>query len=75
MILVQRLGPQSAALGVATVPPLGVAIASLVLGEKTHAGQWVGALIVVCGLALASGVNLGSIRRAIAGRMALHRAR
>jgi drug/metabolite transporter (DMT)-like permease len=75
MTLVQRLGPQSAALGVATVPPLGVAIASLVLGEQTHPGQWVGAAIVVCGLALASGVNLGWIRRAIAGRTVLHKAR
>ncbi len=68
--LVQRLGPQAAALGVSTVPPLGVAIASLALGEATHAGQGVGAAVVVAGLVLASGASFASIRRTMSFRPA-----
>jgi drug/metabolite transporter (DMT)-like permease len=69
MTLVQRLGPSTAALGIATVPLLGVAIATLALGERTHAGQWAGAAIVVAGLATSTGASFGSVTRAIAGRM------
>jgi drug/metabolite transporter (DMT)-like permease len=68
MMLVQRLGPPTAALGIATVPPLGVAIAILALGETAHAGQWAGAAIVVTGLAISTGASIGSIRRAMGVR-------
>ncbi|MFI5012529.1 MAG: DMT family transporter [Hyphomicrobiales bacterium] len=70
MTLVQRLGPPTAALGIATVPPLGVAIATLLLGETAHAGQWAGAAIVVAGLAISTGLSLGAVKRAIGVRLA-----
>jgi drug/metabolite transporter (DMT)-like permease len=60
MTLVHRLGPQTAALGVATVPPLGVAIATLFLHETAHPGQWIGAAIVVIGLVISTGA--GTVR-------------
>jgi drug/metabolite transporter (DMT)-like permease len=70
--LVHRLGPSAAALGIAAVPPLGVAIASVFLGEATHAGQWLGAAIVVAGLVISSGAGLGAIGRAIGVRPKHH---
>jgi drug/metabolite transporter (DMT)-like permease len=63
--LVQRLGPPTAALGIATVPPLGVAIAVLLLGEPAHRGQWIGAAIVMVGFVVAAGVGLDWLRQAI----------
>ena len=66
--LVHRHGPSAAALGVAAVPPLGVAVASLVLGEATHQGQWVGAAIVVTGLVISSGAGSEAIGRMLAAR-------
>jgi drug/metabolite transporter (DMT)-like permease len=57
MTLVHRLGPPTAALGIATIPPMGVAIATVLLNETTHPGQWVGAAIVVAGLVIAGGVG------------------
>jgi drug/metabolite transporter (DMT)-like permease len=70
MTLVHRLGPQTAALGIATVPPMGVAIATLLLHEAAHSGQWVGAAIVVVGLAISSGVGFGTLKRAAGLRSA-----
>ena len=75
MTLVQRLGPPTAALGIATVPPLGVAIASLALGETIHWGQWLGAAIVVGGLSLSSGARIGSMTRVIGRILGLPQAR
>ena len=63
MKLVHRLGPQTAALGIALVPPMGVAIATLVLHETTYPGQWLGAAIVVVGLAIAGGAGTGPLGR------------
>jgi len=63
--LVQRLGPPTAALGIALIPPMGVAIAMLVLHEKTFPGQWLGAAIVVAGLAIAGGAGVGPLARAV----------
>jgi drug/metabolite transporter (DMT)-like permease len=63
--LVQRLGPSTAALGIAMVPPLGVVFAVLLLGETAHRGQWVGAAIVVVGFIISAGLNLNSIRQAV----------
>ena len=63
--LVQRLGPQTAALGIALIPPMGVAIATLVLHETTFPSQWLGAAIVVVGLAIAGGVGTGPLGRVI----------
>jgi drug/metabolite transporter (DMT)-like permease len=65
VMLVQRLGPATAALGIATVPPLGVVFAVLVLGETAHRGQWIGALIVVVGFVISAGLNLSSIKQAV----------
>ena len=62
MVVVQRIGPQLAALGVAIVPPLGVVIAMIVLGETTRPGQWIGAAIVVLGLAVSTGLGGVSLR-------------
>jgi drug/metabolite transporter (DMT)-like permease len=63
MKLVHRLGPPTAALGIATVPPMGVVIATLLLHETAHPGQWVGAAIVVLGLAISSGAGFDTLRR------------
>jgi drug/metabolite transporter (DMT)-like permease len=65
MVVVQRIGPQLAALGVAIVPPLGVVIAMLALGETAHLGQWIGAAIVMAGLAISTGLDGSSLRRAL----------
>jgi drug/metabolite transporter (DMT)-like permease len=73
MTLVHRLGPSAAALGVSAVPPLGVAIASVALGEATHTGQWLGAAIVVVGLVISSGAGSGTISRVIGLRPKRHR--
>ncbi|MBV8185199.1 MAG: DMT family transporter [Hyphomicrobiales bacterium] len=65
MTLVHRLGPPTAALGIALIPPMGVAIATLVLHETTYPGQWLGAAIVVVGLAIAGGVGAGPLGRVV----------
>ncbi|MBV8765089.1 MAG: EamA family transporter, partial [Hyphomicrobiales bacterium] len=65
MTLVHRLGPPTAALGIALIPPMGVAIATLVLHETTYPGQWLGASIVVVGLAIAGGVGAGPLGRVV----------
>jgi len=70
--LVHRHGPATTALGIATVPPLGVAVAAVVLHETTHPGQWVGAAIVVIGLVISTGIGSGGLTPALArwrGRM------
>ncbi|MBV9115676.1 MAG: DMT family transporter [Hyphomicrobiales bacterium] len=65
MKLVHRLGPPTAALGIALIPPMGVAIATLVLHETTYPGQWLGAAIVVAGLAIAGGAGAGPLGRVV----------
>jgi drug/metabolite transporter (DMT)-like permease len=70
MKLVHRLGPPTAALGIALIPPMGVAIATLVLHETTYPGQWLGAAIVVAGLAIAGGVGTGPFGRVVGLRPA-----
>jgi drug/metabolite transporter (DMT)-like permease len=65
MMLVQRLGPSTAALGIATVPPMGVVFAILLLGETAHRGQWIGAAIVVAGFVVSAGVRRDWIRQGI----------
>ena len=63
MKLVHRLGPPTAALGIATVPPMGVVIATLLLHETAHPGQWVGRGDRRPGLAISSGAGFDTLRR------------